>query len=114
MIKIIKAAFYVTTSDLEPVREWLLGLSKEEKKKIGEAIKLVEFGWPLGMPVVRKIEADLWEVRIKLPQGNIARVFFTVFNQTMVLVHGFIKKSAKTPSDDLTLARKRKAEVLKG
>jgi phage-related protein len=71
---------------------------------------VVEYGWPMGMPTVRKIESDLWEVRVKLDVG-IARVFFTVDKVEMVLLHGFIKKSQKTPKDDLEIARKRLTEV---
>jgi phage-related protein len=66
----------------------------------------VQFGWPLGMPLVRKLEPRLWEIRSNLPSG-IARIIFTVKGNAMVLLHGFIKKSQKTPLDDLQLARTR-------
>ena len=61
------------------------------------------------MPLVRKIEADLWEVRSRLSAGRIARLFFTVEENEIVLLHGFIKKSQKTPANELRLARNRKA-----
>jgi len=70
--------FFRTGSRREPVREWLKDLEKEDRKTIGEDIKLVQFRWPLGMPLVRKMEADLWEIRTRLGAGRIARVFFTV------------------------------------
>jgi phage-related protein len=98
--------FFRTGQGNEPVREWLRSLSPEEKRIIGEDIKTVQFGWPLGMPLVRKLEPGIWEVRSRLPSG-IARVLFTVDQNIMVLLHGFIKKSQKTPPDDLRLARKR-------
>nr|WP_279615203.1 type II toxin-antitoxin system RelE/ParE family toxin [Desulfonatronum thioautotrophicum] len=60
-------------------------------------MKLVQFRWPLGLPLVRKLEADLWEVRSKVGHRNVARVFFTVKGSQMALLHGFIKKSQKTP-----------------
>jgi phage-related protein len=81
-------------------------LPAEEKKIIGDDLKTAQFGWPLGMPLIRKLEADLWEVRSRLPH-RIARVIFTVEGNTMVLLHGFIKKSQKTPVEDLQLARQR-------
>ena len=62
------------------------------------------------MPVVRKIEPDLWEVRSSL-KNRIARVLFTVEDDYMVLLHGFIKKSQKTPLKDLRLARERLASL---
>lgn len=69
-------------------------------------MKIVQFGWPLGIPLVRKLEPGLWEIRSILPSGS-ARVVFTVEDNAMVLLHGFIKKSQKTPQDDLRLARQR-------
>lgn len=58
------------------------------------------------MPVIRKLEPQLWEVRSRL-RNRIARVIFTVEGDTMVLLHGFIKQSQKTPAEDLQLARQR-------
>ncbi len=81
-----------------------------DKKTIGEDIKTVQFGWPIGMPVVRKIEPGLWEVRSSL-KNRIARVLFTVQGNYMVLLHGFIKKSQKTPLEDLKLARERLSKL---
>ncbi len=66
----------------------------------------MQFGWPLGMPLVRKLDPGLWEVRSRFPDG-IARVLFTASEGQMVLLHGFIKKSQRTPQDDLQLARRR-------
>jgi len=84
--------FYRSGSGNEPVLDWLRGLSKAERKAIGEDIKAVQLGWPLGMPVVRKLEAGLWEIRTHLPNAW-ARVLFTVTGQTVVLLHGFLKAS---------------------
>ena len=89
------------------MREWLKSLSPEERKAMGDDIRTVQFGWPIGMPLVRKMEADLWEVRVDIPSG-IARVLFTVFKGDAVLLHGFIKKSEKTPLPDLKTAKQRK------
>lgn len=102
----LKVIFFRTRRGNEPVREWLKSLLHEEKRIIGEDVKTVQFGWPLGMPIVRKLEPGLWEVRSSLPAG-IARVLFTVEGNTMVLLHGFIKKSQKAPLEDLRLARER-------
>jgi len=88
------------------VREWLKSLPREERRILGEDIKTVQFGWPLGMPLVRKLERGLWEVRSHLP-GRIARVLFTAGARQMILLHAFIKASQKTPGDDLALARAR-------
>jgi phage-related protein len=98
--------FFMTDAGTEPVRDWLRDLSAQDCKKIGDEMKTVQFGWPLGMSLVRKMDKDLWEVRIRL-ENRIARIFFTVESQTMILLHGFIKKSQATPQDDLDLAKDR-------
>ena len=100
---ILKVLFFRTLNGREPVREWLLSLSQEQKKAIGTEIKVVQYGWPLGMPVVRKMSAGLWEVRVNIPDG-IARVLFTVDKNLMILLHGFVKKSQKTPENELETA----------
>jgi phage-related protein len=91
--------FRQKASGTEPVREWLKQLPDYERKQIGEDIKAVQFGWPLGLPLVDHIEGDVWEVRTKLP-NRIARVLFALEGDSMVLLHGFIKKDQKTPKTD--------------
>lgn len=80
---------------------------------IGIDIKTVEWTWPRGLPLVRKMEPGLWEIRTFLAKGK-SRVLFTVYGRYLVLLHGFIKKDQKTPKDDLNLARKRRDDVLRG
>ena len=105
---VLRAVFFRTPAGREPVRDWLLDLDIEDRKIIGEDVKLVQFRWPLGMPLVRKLEPDLWEVRSHLSGGRIARLLFTVQGQEMALLHGFVKKSQKTPLHELNTARERK------
>lgn len=102
----LEVRFFKTDSGTEPVRDWLRELPAIDRKTIGEDIKTVQFGWPLGMPLVRKMDKDLWEVRIHL-ENRIARVLFTISNGTIVLLHGFIKKSQATPKPELKLATDR-------
>lgn len=106
----IEAVFYRTAFGNEPVREWLKDLSKEDKKIIGSDIQTVQFGWPIGMPLVDSIGHSLWEVRSRLTGNRIARIFFFMDDNVMVLVNGFIKKTKKAPNDEVDLAKKRKNE----
>ena len=106
--KKITVHFYKSALGNEPVRDWLKSLDKEDMKTIGEDIKTVEFGWPLGMPLVRKMSDKLWEVRSDISDNRIARVLFTVKGGIMYLLHGFIKKQQKTPAADLKKAEDRK------
>ncbi len=111
---ILSVVFFLTELKREPVRDWLKSLDRIDRKEIGEDIKLVQLRWPLGMPLVRKLEPGLWEVRSRLSEKRIARVLFTVKEHQMALLHGFIKKSRKIPSDDIQLARRRKSQWLGG
>jgi phage-related protein len=110
MPPVLQVRFYATSAGSEPVREWLKALDAESRKVIGTDIKEVQIGWPMGMPLVRKLEQGIWEVRSRIPDG-IARVLFTTIGPTMVLLHGIVKKTEKTPVHELKLARQRKNEV---
>lgn len=98
--KRLPARFYRSNSGREPVRGWLKGLDPEDRQVIGEDIKDVEFSWPIGMPLVRYLDRGLWEVRSSLPRGRI----FCVEQDCMVLLHGFMKKTQKTPVQEIDLA----------
>ena len=110
---VLSVYFFQTETGNEPVRQWLKELDALDRRTIGEDIKTVQIGWPLGMPLVRKMGRDLWEVRIHLSR-RIARVIFTVVGGDMVLLHGFIKKSQSTPQEDLDLAKDRLRQLRKG
>jgi len=109
----LDAVFFRTRIGNEPVREWLKGLRKEQRKAIGEDIAYVQFKWPIGKPRVDHLRGAIWEVRSSL--GNsIARILFAVVGGRMVLLHGFIKKTQRTPNGDIELAEKRFKEWLDG
>lgn len=110
-LKRLPAAFYRSASGAEPVREWLRELSAADRHILGYDIGMVEFGWPIGMPLCRPLGGGLWEVRSSLDGNRIARVIFCVASDRMVLLHGFIKKTGKTPRLELDLARKRQKEI---
>jgi phage-related protein len=106
-IKRIPAIFYRTEAGSEPVRAWLKEMPAADRRLIGEDIKTVEFGWPVGMPTCRPLGGGLHEVRTGLAGNRIARIFFYVDRrQRMVLLHGILKKTRATPSSDLDLARR--------
>ena len=94
------------------MREWLQDLPKAERKIIGVDIMTVQFRWPLGMPLVGSIGSGINEIRSTLPT-RIARTLFFVHGGEIVLLHGFIKKTRKTPKEDRALALQRKNAYLK-
>ena len=104
----LNVIFFRTHTGNEPVREWLRGLDKADKQRIGVDIEKVQFRWPMSMPLVRKMETDLWEIRSNLRRKRIARILFTLEDNEMVILHGFIKKTQRTPQRDLRLARRRR------
>ncbi|SDR20248.1 type II toxin-antitoxin system RelE/ParE family toxin [Paraburkholderia tuberum] len=110
---VLSVYFFQTETGNEPVRQWLQELSAADRKVIGEDIKTVQIGWPMGMPLVRKMGRDLWEIRIHLHR-RIARVLFSVVGSDMVLIHGFIKKSQETPADELDVAKERLRQLRRG
>jgi phage-related protein len=109
----IPVRFYRTAAGREPVLEWLRSLDKEDRRTVGLDLMRVQFGWPIGMPLVRSLKDGLWEVRSSLPSNRIARLILCFHDSNLVVLHGFIKKTRRTPNEDLNLARMRMREVTK-
>jgi len=110
-LKKLPAAFYATAGGSEPVREWLKKLNEGDRRIVGIDIATAEFGWPVGMPLCHNLGRGLFEIRSNISNGRIARVIFSVTGGHMVLLHGFVKKTQKTPKPDLDLATKRMREI---
>jgi phage-related protein len=112
----IPVVFYRTRAGTEVVRDWLRSLDPSDRSAIGLDLMRVQFRWPVGMPLCRAMSDGLWEMRSNLPSNRIARVLFCIMRDRIVVLHGFIKKTQKTPDQELSLARKRKRELeaLKG
>lgn len=108
-LKRVPAIFFRTEAGGEPVRAWLKDLPAADRKAIGDDVQKAEYAWPIGMPLSRSLGGGLHEIRTKLPGHRIARVFFYISaSGHMVLLHGIMKKTQKTPIADLELARKNK------
>jgi phage-related protein len=106
----VPVVFYRTVAGREVVRDWLRGLDERDRNVIGQDLMRVQHRWPIGMPLCRAMGDGLWEVRSDLPGNRIARVLFVVRQDEILVLHGFLKKTRKTPDDDLALARRRKRE----
>ncbi len=107
---ILRVAFYASEGGRESVREWLRELDRSDWRTIGADLETAQFGWPMGMPLIRQLDADLWEVRSRLRDG-VARTVFTVEGHTMVILQAFVKKRAKAPEVELDVARRRLARL---
>ena len=106
--------FYRSARGNEPVRNWLKTLDRDDRLGIGLDLMRVQYRWPVGMPLCRPMGEGLWEVRTSLPSRTIARVLICFHEGTLVALHGFIKKTQKTPDGDLKIARKRMKEIEDG
>jgi phage-related protein len=107
----IPLVFWRSVTNREPVREWLNELSREDKRIIGRDIAKVQYGWPVGLPLCRPLSGGLWEVRATLPSNRQARIFFGFHDGMLVALHAIMKKTQKTPADELALARQRFKEL---
>jgi len=103
--------FYRTKAGVEPVRAWLRELPDDDRRKIGSDLHRVQMDWPVGMPLCRSLGGGLWELRSNLPSGRIARLIFFIEDREIYVVHGFVKKTQKTPAADLALAVRRQKET---
>jgi phage-related protein len=110
-LKPIPLRFWRAVGGREPARDWLNELDDADRRAIGRDIGKVQFGWPIGLPLCRPLSEGLWEVRSSLPSRREARVLFCFHDGMLVVLHAFIKKAQRTPSNDIALARKRMKEV---
>lgn len=110
----IPLVFFRTKTGKEPVRDWLKELDRLDRLEIGRDLQRAQYRWPVGMPLARALSNDLWEIRTDLPSKKIARVFICFHTGTLYALHGFIKKTQKTPDAELDLARRRKKEIENG
>ena len=111
---------YITESGkIVPSR--ITGTSAKYQRQLARAIKrarylallirMTEFGPDIGMPHTRAMGDGLFEVRAKAVEG-IGRAFYcTMVGKRIVILHGFIKKTDKTPAKELRIARERLKEL---
>ena len=111
--KKLPSAFYRNSQCAHPVRDFLIELSREDRRAIGDDIATIEYGWPVGKPNCAPIGLGLWEIRSYLPNNQIARILFTVHEDRMILLHGLIKEAQKSPEGAIETARARMKEIKK-
>jgi phage-related protein len=107
----LPVVFYRSAAGSEPVREWLRSLPPEDRRVIGGDLATLQVGWPIGMPLCRSLGGGLWELRSSLSTKRIARLLFFAAEGKLGIVHGFVKKTRKTPGGDIALARRRMKEM---
>jgi len=106
----IPVVFYQTATGREVVRDWLRNLDQRDRNVVGRDLMRLQYRWPVGMPLCRALGDGLWEVRSELTSNRIARILFSIRDGRILVLHGFVKKTRRTPDDHLTLARRRDRE----
>ena len=108
----MRAVFYKTPAGGDVVLDWLRSLGDADRHEIGLDLMRVQYRWPIGMPLCRPLGNGLWEMRTSLRGGRIARIMFCLKGEAITVLLGFLKKTQKTPDEELALARKRMNELL--
>ncbi len=103
-----KVIYYTNTTGENPAEKFLDSLQKLDKAKIMRILRYIEiYGLITVLPHVKKLTGTpLWEIRI-LGKTSIRIVYITLQEDAILLVHGFLKKTQKTPSKEIGLALSR-------
>ena len=107
--------FYKTEDEESPVEEWLSTIPKTAFTKLVRNMKLLkEFNLTLKEPYVKPLGDKLYEIRAKDTNGIYRVIYFAYTGKRFIMLHGFTKKTQKTPSRDLKLSKKRMEEITNG
>ena len=100
--------YYRDSKGKEPVAEFIDALSIESRAKVFRTIKLLkDYGVLLKEPYTRQVRGKIRELRIRDSAGAVRIFYFTFTGRRIILVHGFIKKTEKTPLSEIETAEKR-------
>ena len=107
--------FYKTENDKSPVEEWLESIPELALAKIVRNMQLLrEFNLTLKEPYIKPLGDKLYEIRAKDPHGIYRVIYFAYTDKRFMMLHGFTKKTQKTPPKELKLAKKRMEEITDG
>ena len=96
-----------------PVAEFIDSLDAKSQARIARTLDLLEeFGINLGMPYARHLERRLWELRVRHGMNRYRIIYFLHAGQTLILLHGFAKKTGAVPRGDMEIAEKRRDDYL--
>jgi len=108
--------FFKNENGNEPVKKWLKSLDKFERKIIGNDILTVQYSYhlkiPVGMPLIKPIGDGFLEIRSYIKE-RITRIIFFIWNDKIIIVDGFVKKTEKIPKTHINLIKKRRDLFLK-
>jgi len=110
-----KAYWYTTLSGRSPVENEIDKLPIPDQAKIYAYIRTLEQeGYRLGTPFVKTIDGSLKELRIPVSPGQYRIFYFFYAGEDFYLLHGFLKKTQKTPLKEIETAKKRMKYIIGG
>lgn len=103
--------YYYRTNNKEPIKEFLDSIEKQTKEKVFRIFEHIEeYGIRAPIPNLKKLTGtELWEIRI-LGKQSIRIIYLLIKNDDILVLHGFVKKTQKTPMKELNIAIKRHQE----
>ena len=109
-----KVIFYRKCNGESPVEKFLLSLDIKMRAKVLRAINLLaDFGNKLREPDSKLLEDGIFELRVKLGSDIVRVLYFFCEGRIVVLTNGFVKKTQKTPENEIRMAKKYRSEYLK-
>lgn len=105
--------YYLSESGRSPVREFIDSLDFKSQRKFFFVTELLEnLGHKLPFPHAKYIGNDIFELRFRGHEGNIRVLYFFYHQDKVIFTNGFIKKSAKTPKNEIEIAVERRSRYL--
>ena len=106
--------FYQTDSGKQPIRDLLDSLDSKTSQRVTWVLQLIEDLDRIPVQYFKKLEnTEIWEVRIQSGNNAIRLLGFWDTGKFVVLCHGFIKKSQKTPPNEIRTAEQRKTDYFR-
>ena len=105
--------FYEKEDGTEPAKDFLLSLDKKMRTKMLRTIEMLQYnGYELREPYSKSVSEGIMELRAKVG-SDISRVmYFFVVGRKAILTNGFIKKTQKTPKEEIERAKRYRADYL--
>lgn len=99
--------YYEDEGGRKPAKEFIDALDVKMRAKVFGRLELLEeHGSRLGMPFARHLEDGIYELRT-VQGSNITRIlYFFVVGERVILTHGFVKKTQKTPPREIGRAKR--------
>ncbi len=98
--------YYTDSSGCRPVEKFIDSLGVKMKAKLFGRLELLEeHGSQLGMPYSRYLEDGIFELRIVQGSDIIRVMYFFVVGERVILTHGFVKKTQRTPRSEIDRAK---------